>query len=71
MRRERNRVHAKMTRDRKKVYIETLSSAVSELEAENGQVRRALEKQLDATVGEPGSYLSYVGLGDELTCMSA
>ena len=28
-------------------------------------VRRALALQLDATVGEPGRYLSYVGLGDE------
>ena len=65
MRRERNRLHAKMTRDRKKVYIETLTRAVTDLEDENRAVRRALALQLDATVGEPGRYLSYVGLGDE------
>merc|ERR1712072_1390896 len=42
MRRERNRLHAKMTR------------AVTDLEDENRAVRRALALQLDATVGEPG-----------------
>ena len=57
MRRERNRLHAKMTRDRKKVYIETLSRAVSDLEEENRRVRSALAIQLNATVGEPQRYL--------------
>mmetsp|Transcript_9300 Transcript_9300/g.27846 ORF Transcript_9300/g.27846 Transcript_9300/m.27846 type:complete len:255 (-) Transcript_9300:73-837(-) len=62
MRRERNRLHAKMTRDRKKVYIETLSRAVSDLEEENRKVRRALALQLDATVGEPQRYLTHLGV---------
>ena len=68
MRRERNRLHAKMTRDRKKVYVETLSRAVTDLEEENRQVRRALATQLNATVGEPGRYLGHLGLehDDEL-----
>merc|ERR1739848_331039 len=55
MRRERNRLHAKMTRDRKKVYIETPTRAVTDLVDENRAVRRALALQLDATVGEPGA----------------
>lgn len=65
MRRERNRLHAKMTRDRKKVYIETLSRAVTDLEEENRRVRRTLALQLDATVGEPQRYLSHLGVGCE------
>ena len=62
MRRERNRLHAKMTRDRKKVYIETLSRAVADLEDENRRVREALAIQLNATVVEPERYLGALGV---------
>jgi len=56
MRRERNRLHAKMTRDRKKIYVETLSRAVADLEAENARVRSSLSRQFNRTVGEPARY---------------
>ena len=46
IRRERNRLHAKLTRDRKKVYIETLSRAITDLEDENQRLRSALATQL-------------------------
>mmetsp|Transcript_36505 Transcript_36505/g.123589 ORF Transcript_36505/g.123589 Transcript_36505/m.123589 type:complete len:275 (+) Transcript_36505:283-1107(+) len=65
MRRERNRLHAKMTRDRKKVYIETLSRAVADLEDENRRVREALAHQLNATVVEPERYLGALGVDDD------
>ena len=39
--------------------------ALGPAEATLDALRRALALQLDATVGEPGRYLSYVGLGDE------
>jgi len=42
LRRERNRVHAQMTRGRKKVYIETLSRAIKHLEQESKRARRLL-----------------------------
>lgn len=62
MRRERNRLHAKMTRDRKKLYIETLSRAVSNLEDENRRVRDALNLQLNACKQEPDCYLRRLGV---------
>mmetsp|Transcript_16145 Transcript_16145/g.65238 ORF Transcript_16145/g.65238 Transcript_16145/m.65238 type:complete len:225 (+) Transcript_16145:373-1047(+) len=63
MRRERNRLHAKMTRDRKKMYIETLSRAVSNLEVENRRVREALTLQLNATkIERPDRFLEHLGL---------
>eukprot|EP00635_Sarcinochrysidales_sp_CCMP3193_P005812 CAMPEP_0118890416 /NCGR_PEP_ID=MMETSP1166-20130328/888_1 /TAXON_ID=1104430 /ORGANISM="Chrysoreinhardia sp, Strain CCMP3193" /LENGTH=239 /DNA_ID=CAMNT_0006829029 /DNA_START=184 /DNA_END=903 /DNA_ORIENTATION=+ len=46
IRRERNRLHAKLTRDRKKVYVETLSRAVANLEDENKKLRDALTSHL-------------------------
>lgn len=62
MRRERNRLHAKMTRDRKKLYIETLSKAVTNLEDENRRVRDALNVQLNACKQEPSCYLRQLGV---------
>lgn len=44
LRRERNRMHAKMTRDRKKCFIASLKRVVSKLERENQQLRETLEK---------------------------
>lgn len=43
LRRERNRIHAKMTRSRKKCFIATIEQAISELEAENCRMKRILE----------------------------
>lgn len=45
LRRERNRMHAKMTRDRKKVFISSVEKTISELETENGHMREILAKQ--------------------------
>mmetsp|Transcript_22854 Transcript_22854/g.47697 ORF Transcript_22854/g.47697 Transcript_22854/m.47697 type:complete len:273 (-) Transcript_22854:355-1173(-) len=44
LRRERNRMHAKMTRDRKKCFIASLKRVISKLEDENQQLREDLEK---------------------------
>ncbi|KAL7555137.1 hypothetical protein ACHAWF_018772 [Thalassiosira exigua] len=44
LRRERNRMHAKMTRDRKKCFIASLKRVISKLEEENMQLRETLER---------------------------
>lgn len=44
LRRERNRMHAKMTRDRKKCFIASLKRVISKLEEENRQLRETLER---------------------------
>ena len=43
-RRERNRIHAKMTRSRKKCFIATIEKAIAELEAENHRMKEILDK---------------------------
>jgi len=48
LRRERNRMHAKMTRDRKKLYISSVEKTITELETENKQMRDLLAKQAKA-----------------------
>jgi len=45
LRRERNRMHAKMTRDRKKLYISSVEKTIAELENENSNMRELLAKQ--------------------------
>lgn len=45
LRRERNRMHAKMTRDRKKVFISSVEKTITELETENRRMREILAKQ--------------------------
>lgn len=65
MRRERNRLHAKMTRDRKKVYIETLSRAIACLEEDNKRIRAALSVQLNACISQPEKFLANLGLLDD------
>lgn len=45
LRRERNRMHAKMTRDRKKLYISSVEKTIAELEDENKHMRELLAKQ--------------------------
>jgi len=44
LRRERNRLHAKMTRDRKKAYISSIKRVIARLEEENDQLRTTLEQ---------------------------
>ena len=44
LRRERNRMHAKMTRDRKKCYVASIKRVISKLEEENQQLRETLVK---------------------------
>jgi hypothetical protein len=43
--RERNRMHAKMTRDRKKCFIATVQKAIDDLEQELVRLRRGLSEQ--------------------------
>uniref|UniRef100_A0A7S4K4A3 BZIP domain-containing protein n=1 Tax=Odontella aurita TaxID=265563 RepID=A0A7S4K4A3_9STRA len=45
LRRERNRMHAKMTRDRKKSFISAVERTIHELERENSRMRDILAKQ--------------------------
>lgn len=42
LRRERNRMHAKMTRDRKKNFIATIEKTIDELESNNARMKEAL-----------------------------
>ena len=44
VRRERNRMHAKMTRDRKKNFIATIEKTIDELESNNARMREVLSK---------------------------
>jgi len=45
LRRERNRMHAKMTRDRKKLFISSVEKTINELELKNKCMRDILAKQ--------------------------
>jgi Basic region leucine zipper len=42
--RERNRMHAKMTRDRKKSYLATIETTIATLERDNQRMREVLAK---------------------------
>mmetsp|Transcript_18328 Transcript_18328/g.21141 ORF Transcript_18328/g.21141 Transcript_18328/m.21141 type:complete len:363 (-) Transcript_18328:915-2003(-) len=44
LRRERNRMHAKMTRDRKKCFIAAIEKTIEQLESDNKRMRTALSK---------------------------
>ena len=44
LRRERNRMHAKMTRDRKKIFVTSIKHAITKLESNNQLMRDALNK---------------------------
>ena len=46
--RERNRMHAKMTRDRKKGFISAIERTIEELETDNKRMRDALAKVADS-----------------------
>lgn len=45
LRRERNRMHAKMTRDRKKIFISSVEKTIADLEEHNKLMRDILAKQ--------------------------
>jgi len=45
LRRERNRMHAKMTRDRKKLFISSVEKTIADLEEHNKKMREILAKQ--------------------------
>lgn len=67
MRRARNRRHAKMTRDRKKLHIETLSRAVADYEAESLSLRSTLSSHLNDATFEPSRYLPKLGIAASQT----
>ncbi len=48
LRRERNRVHAKMTRDRKKIFVAAIENAIEKLEYENQRMRRVLGSPVES-----------------------
>ena len=45
-RRERNRRHAKMTRDRKKNFCQLMQQTVDDLEAENARMRKLIAQRV-------------------------
>ena len=54
-RRERNRMHAKMTRDRKKCFISTMEKAIDDLEKELASLRCCLlQGKCNTTQGNTG-----------------
>lgn len=55
LRRERNRMHAKMTRDRKKCFISTMEKAIDELEKELASLRCCLLQGQRSTMNESSS----------------
>jgi len=55
LRRERNRMHAKMTRDRKKSYIATIERTIEELESSNQRMASVLEDVIHAQKSSPSS----------------
>lgn len=44
IRRERNRMHAKRTRDRKRIFMEKMEEMILQLESENGLLQQQLER---------------------------
>jgi hypothetical protein len=56
--RERNRMHAKMTRDRKKNFIATIEKTVQDLESTNQRVKQVLAKVTDTHCKSSSSTLS-------------
>jgi hypothetical protein len=52
LRRERNRMHAKMTRDRKKSFISSVEQTIVQLERDNERMRNVLTKVAELTGSE-------------------
>ncbi len=59
LRRERNRMHAKMTRDRKRCFIASLKRVISKLEKDNQHLSKTLERYraTDESEGNPSTSL--------------
>mmetsp|Transcript_2050 Transcript_2050/g.4721 ORF Transcript_2050/g.4721 Transcript_2050/m.4721 type:complete len:370 (-) Transcript_2050:911-2020(-) len=55
LRRERNRMHAKMTRDRKKSFISTIEHTISRLEASNRRMKNVLKEVVQTHFDHQGS----------------
>ncbi|GMH51942.1 hypothetical protein TL16_g01120 [Triparma laevis f. inornata] len=47
LRKERNRMHAKMTRDRKKLFVASIEEAITRLESDNEKMRQALGRNAE------------------------
>lgn len=47
LRRERNRMHAKMTRDRKKNFISSIEKTIEKLESRNGHMKKILQEFIE------------------------
>ena len=47
LRKERNRMHAKMTRDRKKLFVASIEEAISRLASDNEKMRQVLGKNAE------------------------
>jgi hypothetical protein len=52
-RKERNRMHAKLTRDRKKMFTSRLQQMISALERQNQGMRNRLQMQIQSSRSEP------------------
>lgn len=58
LRRERNRMHAKMTRDRKKNFISSVEKTIADFERDNKRMRGLLEKQAMHHLAKKGDMLT-------------
>ncbi|CAM9109119.1 unnamed protein product [Pylaiella littoralis] len=54
IRRERNRMHAKRTRDRKKLHLEATEDMISRLEQENRKLRASMKASVGGSSGSAG-----------------
>lgn len=65
LRRERNRVHAKMTRDRKKTFMVTIERTIAQLERENQKMRETLAAHIAATAVSSSNISSLIMAASE------
>eukprot|EP00816_Leptocylindrus_hargravesii_P002502 CAMPEP_0196805768 /NCGR_PEP_ID=MMETSP1362-20130617/5591_1 /TAXON_ID=163516 /ORGANISM="Leptocylindrus danicus, Strain CCMP1856" /LENGTH=290 /DNA_ID=CAMNT_0042178891 /DNA_START=91 /DNA_END=963 /DNA_ORIENTATION=- len=65
LRRERNRVHAKMTRDRKKMFMATIEKTIAQLESENQKMRETLAAHIAATAVSSSNISSLIVAASE------
>ena len=69
LRRERNRMHAKLTRDRKKNFLENAEQLVKELKTKNDKMRKTISTVM--TLSEESTSQSRVAITPELSSVSA
>jgi len=60
IRRERNRIHAKMTRDRKKMFMANIEQTIVQLEEENKKMRDSLAAHIAAAALSESSIRSLI-----------